>query len=139
MASRIDNRAPPGSMLDKRVKRERAKPRGGRERDPAHLDKVRRLPCLVCRAPGPSQAAHVRYGDSAHGKPPTGLGAKPSDKWTVPLCARCHQDGPDAQHKSGERAWWARRWIDPVAVAKALHAAGGVEGMVAVIMDQRGV
>ena len=102
-------------------------------RDAPFLKMVSQLPCLVCKRPGPSEVAHVRYAAPDHGKPPTGLGAKPSDVWTVPLCAWCHRDGPDAQHKSGERAWWARKGIDPVAVAKALRAAGSVDEMLKVI------
>jgi hypothetical protein len=43
---------------------------------------------------------------------------KPDDKpRTLPLCAMCHTDGPDAQHRSNERAWWAARDIHPPTLA----------------------
>jgi hypothetical protein len=51
----------------------------------------------------------------------TGLGEKPSDKWTVPLCRSCHAD----QHKNNERLWWKKREIDPLMVATLLWAASG--------------
>jgi len=54
-----------------------------------------------------------------------GAGEKPDDKWTVPLSPEMHTDGPNAQHKSNERAWWEKQGIDPVAVAAALYCSSG--------------
>lgn len=90
-----------------------------------HLAFVRQLPCLCCPAPAPSEAAHVRYGSLKHGKRTTGLGEKPSDQWTVPLCPRDHRNGPDAQHLSNEAHWWELRGIDPLVVAALLFANSG--------------
>jgi hypothetical protein len=89
-----------------------------REEDPAYLAYVRTLPCLICRR-GPSDPAHLRTGARQYGKPPTGMGEKPSDWWTLPLCRQHHDD----QHRGNELAWWTRHGFpDPFAVAIALYA-----------------
>ncbi|MEQ1066312.1 hypothetical protein ABLB96_14735 [Acinetobacter sp. XH1741] len=54
-------------------------------RDSKRLAEVRKLPCMRCGAPAPSQAAHSNSGK--HGK---GKGIKASDEFTVPLCYKCH-------------------------------------------------
>jgi hypothetical protein len=59
--------------------------------------------------------------DAAHPeKRSVGIAEKPSDRWSNPLCADCHLDAPDAQHKVGERAFWARVGVDPFANASKL-------------------
>ena len=93
-----------------------------RVRDAKHLALIRRLPCLVCFRNPPNEAAHVRYGEPDRGKPMTGVAEKPDDKWTLPLCGEHHRWGSNAQHKSGERQWWADRGIDPIIVCEALYA-----------------
>ena len=98
------------------------KPQRGEKR-PAHLAFIRSLPCCACGAPR-SEAAHVRYSDAATGKV-CAVGQKPGDEWTVPLCAYCHRTGPHAQHKNGEREWWAGRRIDPLALSALLFEATG--------------
>ena len=100
-------------------KRQRTKP--GPWRSKAYLDFVRAMGCIFCQCP--AEAAHVRYGDLEQGKPPTPMGQKPADNYALPLCAECHRTGPDAQHKSNERAWWARREVNPIALARALYEA----------------
>ncbi len=48
------------------------------------------------------------------------MSLKVSDEYTVPLCHGHH----DAVHRTGdERAWWASRDIDPLAVADRLWSA----------------
>lgn len=90
-----------------------------REEDPAYLAYVRTLPCLICRRV-PSDPAHLRTGARQYGKPHTGMGEKPSDRWVLPLCRTHHDD----QHRHNELEWWARQGIpDPFAVAIALYAA----------------
>lgn len=111
-------RSPTAFGLSGKIKR----PRQHKE---SHLDFIRRLPCLCCPAPAPSEAAHVRYGSLRHGKRPTGLGEKPSDQWAVPLCAKDHREGPDAQHSTNEEHWWKLRGIDPLVVAALLFANSG--------------
>lgn len=95
-----------------------------RVRNERHLSLIRSLPCLICFRPAPSEAAHLRYGEPARGKPPTGISEKPDDKWTLPLCAEHHRTGKDAQHGMGEREWWELHGIDPIALCEALYAAG---------------
>ncbi len=83
-------------------------PKLRRVRDKEHLRYVASLPCLVCgRTPG--HAHHVRLVE------PSALGRKPSDHWTVPLCAIHHRSLHDA---GNERNWWDKRRIDPVAAAE---------------------
>ena len=86
--------------------------------DAGHLAYVRTLPCLVCGRPGPSDPAHLRSAARQYGKRQTGMGEKPDDKWTLPLCRRDHDD----QHRHNELAWWAGKGIaDPFAVALAIY------------------
>ncbi len=90
-----------------------AKADRGRVRDNAYLAYLRRQPCEACGSCVNVQAAHVRSGYADAGWPPTGMQVKPSDARALSLCVLCHLDGPDAQHKSNERAWWAARSIYP--------------------------
>jgi hypothetical protein len=89
-------------------------------RDDKHLALIRLCQCVTCLSE-PAEAAHVRYGDAARGKSITGMGTKPADRWTVPLCAECHRNGPGAQHSMGERAFWESHRIDPLALAEELY------------------
>lgn len=88
-------------------------------KDAAHLDLIRACPCLACGG-GPAEAAHVRYSDALRGKVNPGTGARPADRWTVPLCPTCHRVGDDCQHSGNERVWWERHRIDPLDAAKRL-------------------
>lgn len=72
-----------------------------------HLEWIRTQPCL-CRSSGdgwhchgPVQAAHVRTNTDG------GMGMKPSDFWSVPLCAKHHRE----QHQIGETAFQLRHRI----------------------------
>ncbi len=90
------------------------------DRDEKHLALIRQCQCVACLSE-PAEAAHVRYGEPTKGKPSTGMGRKPADKWTVPLCPNCHRNGPGAQHSMGERAFWEAHRIDPLALAQELY------------------
>lgn len=104
-----------------------------RQVDAKHLAAVRRLPCMICRQ-SPCDAAHIRMSDWLHEKSHTGRGQKPDDKWSVPLCHRCHMD----QHTRGERVWWEAQRIDPIAVAIELYAVSpDIEAMTAVVNRSR--
>lgn len=85
-----------------------------RVRDEKHLNLIRSKPCCLCGDNTSTEAAHIRTGDLSRGKAHTGMGEKPSDKWTLPLCSRHHRE----QHAHGdELAFWAERGIDPFALA----------------------
>jgi hypothetical protein len=90
-----------------------------RQHAPKHLDFIRQLPCLCCGDNTSTEAAHLRLSDPRVGKRPVGTGEKPDDKWTLPLCGRCHRE----QHKTNERVFW--RGTDASLVALALWAASG--------------
>lgn len=100
---------------------ENLRQREPREECPEFLAFVRRKPCAACGAPAPVQAAHLRVGNPAAGKRSIGIAEKPSDRWANPLCAGCHLDAPDSQHRTGdELAFWARVGIDPFVNANRL-------------------
>lgn len=96
-----------------------------RERLIGHLDWIRKRPCLVCLTHAKIHAAHLRSAYPQFGKRETGIGEKPDDSWTVPLCSEHHTDGPDAQHKGNEMEFWAHHGINPFMVALALFRASG--------------
>ena len=95
-------------------------------RNEAHLNFIRSLPCCTCLDNISTEAAHVRMADARYEKAETGMGRKPADQWTVPLCARDHT----LQHSMGERKFWGMAEIDPLRLAVELfkvtgdHAAG---------------
>ena len=81
-------------------------------RDPKHLTFVRSCGCCVpgCRSRTAVHAHHVRTSKNS------GMGMKPSDRETVPLCAEHHQE----LHTKGNRTFEARHGIDLAAIARAL-------------------
>ena len=92
-----------------------------RAKFPKHLDFIRQLPCVVCHDNTATEAAHLRYGDRRAAKPQTGMGIKPDDCWTLPLCSKHHAE----QHTMGERIFWSRGAVDPVFLALALYRVSG--------------
>lgn len=124
-------------MAQRRKEAKAARPRSpkadrGRVRDNPHLAFIRRLPCACCRKPGPNDAAHLRVADAARGKPYTGKGVKPDDKWSSPLCRACHE----RQHSGSEAAFWSALFIDPIILCKRLYAVSGdYDAGVAVILS----
>ncbi len=93
--------------LPLRVKQERIQT-AGRVRSPAHLKWIRTHHCCV---PGcknvPIEAAHVRTGTDG------GMGMKPSDSWSISLCAPHHHQ----QHNIGEADFERVYGIDMKALA----------------------
>lgn len=143
---RISPIAPPGSLLKggiatdpkKRHKSKRGK--SSREdhnpKDEKYLALLRRCPCLGCDNDPAGIAAHVRM--TRVGKPITGAGLRPGDRWALPLCASCHTDGPKAQHKAGEVLFWQRLGIDPLPLCQRLHkAAPDIQDMRAIVFQAR--
>lgn len=91
--------------------------------DERHLAFIRTLSCLVCGDNTSCEAAHVRFGDLTVGKLFTGR-MKPDDKWTVPLCSKCHRQ--QHAYPGGEREYWKHFVrVDPLRVAMALALASG--------------
>lgn len=93
-----------------------------RQHNEKHLAFIRSLPCVCCHNDIETQAAHIRFSDAAAGKTNAGVGAKPDDKWTLPLCGPCHT----AQHDMGdEREFWNLAGLDPLKLAEQLFAVSG--------------
>jgi len=95
------------------------KPRPKRERDSAHLDFVRSLPCSVCLKPGPSEAHHLLRGV------PRGMGRKADDRHVIPLCHECHT----GLHLSGNEVDFLTG-IDGPDLAARLYEAEDYEGAI---------
>jgi hypothetical protein len=130
--SRIANFAPMGSLL--KGPKGSHKARRKRDMDPGHLTALRACPCVVCLRT-PAEAAHIRMGSPEHGKPMTGIGIRPDDRWCLSLCPWHHRLAPDAQHKGSEREFYERHGIDPFALAVALYAASpDIEAMTRIIV-----
>lgn len=95
--------------------------KSGRRHDNDHLAFIRFLPCLACGDNTATEAAHVRMSDARIGKVNPGVGQKPHDCFTVPLCGRCHRE----QHTANEFKWWQARSIDPILISLALYSVSG--------------
>ena len=103
-----------------------------REHNQLHLRLIRSLPCLCCLDNISTEAAHIRYSDSRIAKVNAGVGQKPDDKFTVPLCGECHRK----QHSGSERKFWAAQGMDPILIALALYAARDTEEMELIVRAQ---
>lgn len=99
-----------------------------------HLKWIRTLPCIICGTHKEVEAAHIRMGSLIHGKNSTGAGEKPSDCWSLPICAEHHRTRPDAQHVIGEEQFWARHKINPFILALSLWQATGDDGAAETIL-----
>lgn len=112
------------------------KQRRPRDRNENHLKWLRTLRCCICGAPGPD-AAHIRAASAIHGKRKTGGGEKPSDKWSLPVCRREHEEQHAACERGGassEITWWASKGIDPFGLALSLYAASGDDELAEAIL-----
>lgn len=105
-----------------RHNRPKYRPKHPRIKNEPHLNFIRSLPCLVTGTAG-VDAAHIRYSDHRCAKRAVGIGEKPDDKFTIPLCRQEHQK----QHSMNEREYWTDLGIDPVFVALALWSVSGDE------------
>ena len=90
-----------------------------RQHNEAHLKFIRSLPCLNCLDNTSTEAAHLRRSDARIGFKNPGVGAKPDDRFVLPLCGKCHR----LQHQIGENSFWKDR--DPLLVALALYSVSG--------------
>ena len=84
-----------------------------------HLNFIRSLPCVICGDNTATEACHVRMSDARIAKPESGIGRKPPDYFTVPMCSKHHRQ----QHEGSERKWWENQLLDPVIISLALYAA----------------
>lgn len=82
-------------------------------RSPAHLAWIRSLPCAIAGCSGRAEAAHVRQASGG------GMGLKPGDEWTVPLCGVLHH--PE-QHRLGHRRFDEKHAISLRGLAETLAA-----------------
>ena len=72
-------------------------PKTTRIRDRKYLDSFRYAECWACEAQdGTVIAAHIRHGHAG------GMGLKPDDSLTHPLCGKCHAE----QGRVGEFEFW---------------------------------
>lgn len=92
-----------------------------RIKSPAHREFIRSLPCLICADNTTVECCHIRYPDPRIAKQSTGVGIKPNDCFSVPLCGMHHR----AQHDQGEQKFWRLGGVDPVLVGLALWAVSG--------------
>lgn len=102
-------------MIRKLPKKKRESDRWQSQR---HRNHVRSHACVKCDAEAPIEVAHVRLGTDG------GMGKKPSDFWTLPLCRDCHAQ----QHTMGERTFWGDR--DPLAICEALIRTSPVKHLI---------
>jgi len=86
-----------------------------RIRDKKHLKFLRSLLCVNCGISKPLEAAHIRSGSLS------GVGIKPCDSRTVPLCTKCHF----TQHNKGERTFWGQRMDAAIQLCGELYANTG--------------
>lgn len=100
--------------------------------DEAHLDFIRSLPCVSCGDNTATEAAHLRSGNLTYGKESTGGAQKPSDKWTNPLCGRCHRE----QHEGNEWQWWKAKRINPFTLAMTLHDITGNHELACIAIER---
>jgi len=93
----------------------------------AHLALVRKLPCVVCGKPAPSDAHHLLRAVDENGlRIVKSANQTQADKWAIPLCHwDCHEMSPTSLHNSpmDEEEWLMARGIDGRAIAKALWTA----------------
>jgi hypothetical protein len=83
-------------------------------RNKAHLEFIRGLSCCVCGR-FPCDAAHVRSGTGG------GMGIKPGDNFTIPMCRPCHQK----QHYVGEKNFHGGSTERVIELANALWVMTG--------------
>ena len=72
-------------------------------RDAKRLAAIRKLPCVVCGKPAPSEACHANW--SEYGK---SMGKKASDEFTISLCRDCHSwlDGYFQLTREESKEWF---------------------------------
>lgn len=74
-------------------------------RDHKRLTAIRKLPCVRCGNPPPSEACHANWAE--FGK---SMGRKAGDEYTIPLCRNHHQEFDQFQNmnRSESVEWFAK-------------------------------
>lgn len=138
MSAYVSPRAPYGSLLKSERPAKHKPHRPARDENAKHLTAVRQCQCVSCGSERSIEAAHVRM--SVAGRPNPGIGRKPDDKYTLPLCAGCHRTSPTAQHEVGEIKFWAALSIEPLVLCERLYAVSpDVSKMREVIAEARSI
>lgn len=70
-----------------------------------HIERVKEMACVVCDAPGPSDAHHIKQSSAWH---------------CVPLCKDCHQ-GPLLGIHGQRRAWAIAKMDEMDALAETMR------------------
>lgn len=81
-------------MLPRRLPKRKAK--SGRWKSQAHCNWLRGFACCACDSDVCIEVSHIRIGTDG------GMGRKPSDYYSLPLCKICHQ----SLHQKGERTFY---------------------------------
>ena len=102
-----------GQPIPKRLPK---RPTVRRHRDPAYLEWLHHLPCIVSTQSHSVIAHHITIGRNR-------MGVKEDDSLCVPLASQLHDQHPGALHVVGERSFWNRWGINPFDVARDLYAA----------------
>ena len=93
-----------------------------RQHDEKHLAFIRQLPCIVCQDNTSVESCHIRMSDGRIAKQNPGIGAKPDDKYTLPLCGKHHRE----QHSMNEHEFWFVKYrIDPILTSLAIYSVSG--------------
>jgi hypothetical protein len=95
-----------------------------RRHDPGYLRWLSKRPCCVCGTAPPSDACHIRFASLAYGKREVGMGEKPDDRWSLPMCRACHVK----QHGMNEKDFWRERHILPLLLAQKFYSEYGGSG-----------
>lgn len=87
-----------------------------RLRSPAHLARLRTLPCCIPGCRGRNVVGH----HLTHAQPKA-RGLKTGDQYAVALCFAHHdpRSRMSVHFHGGEESWWLARGVDPIAVAEA--------------------
>jgi len=112
-----------GNFKPKRAERIKAKksPADKRKKLPGnseqHLQAIRTLPCVI---PGcmicDCDPHHLKSGPASSER---GMGQKATDRWTVSLCRR-HHDEVERLSSRAELAWFEKHGVEPLELAAAL-------------------
>lgn len=73
-------------------------------RDAKRLAAIRKLPCVKCGKPAPSEACHANWAE--FGK---SMGRKADDEFTISLCRACHSDFDQYKTMGREES---KEWFD---------------------------